>query len=217
MPQTLERTTFHTSRLLEFFSEKELQMQIGHDKAQWPLALLKELIDHALDACETAGIAPEITVTIEQDAISVQDNGPGLRVETLERSLDYLIRVSDKSQYVSPSRGQLGNALKCVWAAPYVVSGESGHIEVTTGGLTHVIDVTLNRIEQRPDIQHSTRSDGLVKNGTLINIAWPGVAGLQGSRRMVGFLQCRVPPPRRSTLDGLCGVQSPRHVPPARR
>ena len=177
MPQTLERTTFHTSRLLEFFSEKELQMQIGHDKAQWPLALLKELIDHALDACETAGIAPEITVTIEQDAISVQDNGPGLRVETLERSLDYLIRVSDKSQYVSPSRGQLGNALKCVWAAPYVVSGESGHIEVTTGGLTHVIDVTLNRIEQRPDIQHSTRSDGLVKNGTLMSIVWPGVAG----------------------------------------
>ena len=44
---------------------------------------------------------------------------------TLERSLDYLVRVSDKAHYVSPSRGQLGNALKCVWAAPYVMSRAS--------------------------------------------------------------------------------------------
>src|SRR5262245_19928264 len=103
VPQTFERTTFQTSRLLEFFSEKELAMQIGHHRQQWPMALLKELMDNALDACETAGIAPEVTVTIERDAFSVQDNGPGLAVETLERSLDYLVRVSDKAHYVSPS------------------------------------------------------------------------------------------------------------------
>jgi len=121
-PAVLERTTFQTSRLLEFFSEKELQMQIGYAREQWPIALLKELIDNALDACETAGIAPEIKVTIEEDAFSVQDNGPGLPEETLLRSLDYLVRVSDKSHYVSPTRGQLGNALKCVWAAPYVMA-----------------------------------------------------------------------------------------------
>jgi Histidine kinase-, DNA gyrase B-, and HSP90-like ATPase len=87
--------------LLEFFSEKELAMQIGHQKQQWPLALLKELVDNALDASALAGIAPEVTVTIERDAFSVQDNGPGLPVETLKRSLDYLIRVSDKAQIVN--------------------------------------------------------------------------------------------------------------------
>ena len=44
MPQMLlERTTFETSRLLEFFSEKELAMQIGFPKEQWPIALLKDL------------------------------------------------------------------------------------------------------------------------------------------------------------------------------
>jgi hypothetical protein len=54
----LARTTFETSRLLEFFTEKELQMQIGHPKAAWPIALAKKLIDNALDVCETANVAP---------------------------------------------------------------------------------------------------------------------------------------------------------------
>jgi DNA topoisomerase VI subunit B len=58
MQQAFERTTFQTSRLLEFFSEKELQLQIGFAIEQWPIALLKELIDNALDAAESAGVPP---------------------------------------------------------------------------------------------------------------------------------------------------------------
>jgi DNA topoisomerase VI subunit B len=129
----LERTTFQSSRLLEFFTEEALQMQMGFATWQWPLALLKELIDNALDACETAGIPPKISIAVEEDTVSVQDNGPGMSVKTLERSLDYLMYVSDKSHYVSPTRGQLGNALKCVWAAPYVVDGEHGGRPIMAG------------------------------------------------------------------------------------
>ena len=57
---TLERTTFRTSRLLEFCSRKELVAQTGHEPDAWPLVVLKELVDNALDACEEAGVAPEI-------------------------------------------------------------------------------------------------------------------------------------------------------------
>ena len=56
----LDRTTFTTSRLLDFCSEKELTAQTGHDVDDWPLVIVKELVDNALDACEEAGIAPEI-------------------------------------------------------------------------------------------------------------------------------------------------------------
>jgi DNA topoisomerase-6 subunit B len=170
MPQTLARTTFQTSRLLEFFSEKELQMQIGFAKAQWPIALLKELIDNALDACETAGVPPNIEVAVEPDRMSVRDSGPGLPVRTLKQSLDYLVRVSDKAHYVSPTRGQLGNALKCLWAAPYVAHGENGYVEVETRGAKHRIAVTLDRLAQRPQPQYTTSADSFVKNGTLITV-----------------------------------------------
>jgi DNA topoisomerase VI subunit B len=174
----LSRTTFETSRLLEFFSEKELQMQIGHNKALWPVALVKELIDNALDACESAGIAPEITIAVEPDAVSVRDNGPGLPSTTIDRSLDYLVRVSDKAYYVSPTRGQLGNALKCVWAAPFVADGERGRVEVETGGEHHTIDVRLDRIAQEPQFRHVVEAGDFVKNGTLVRMHWPQVASL---------------------------------------
>lgn len=172
MKGKLERTTFEVSRELEFFSEKELQMQVGHGKEWWPVSLLKELIDNALDACETANIAPMVEVTIDDDGFSVQDNGPGLPAETLERSLDYLKRVSDKTFYVSPTRGQLGNALKTVWAAPFVADGEQGLVEVWSQGVYHIIEVAIDRIAQRPVIEHNREESDVVKNGTLMRVNW---------------------------------------------
>ena len=44
------RTTFSTSRLLEFCSRKELVAQTGHEPDDWPLVIVKELVDNALDA-----------------------------------------------------------------------------------------------------------------------------------------------------------------------
>src|SRR5215216_2660727 len=58
----LARTTFSTSRLLDFASVKELTAQTGHEDGEWPLVIVKELLDNALDACEEAGIAPVITI-----------------------------------------------------------------------------------------------------------------------------------------------------------
>ena len=146
----LERSTFEVSRELEFFSEKELQMQIGHDIEWWPVALLKELVDNALDACESADIAPAVEVKIEPDGFSVRDNGPGLPAETIAGSLDYLKRVSDRTFYVSPTRGQLGNALKVVWAAPFVAHGEHGCVEVWSQWRHHTVEVGIDRLAQRP-------------------------------------------------------------------
>jgi len=172
----LERTTFATSRLMEFFTEKELSMQIGHDRAWWPAALLKELVDNALDACEMAGTPPHIDVALGDDVLSVQDNGPGIPSATIERSLDYLIRVSDKTNYASPTRGQLGNALKCLWAAAYVATEAEGHVRIETRGLSHDVTVTLDRIAQQPALTYQV-TDGVVRNGTLVTIHWPGIAG----------------------------------------
>src|SRR5688572_8972760 len=108
---TLSRTTLATSRLLDFASKKELTAQTGHEPGAWPLVILKELTDNSLDACEEAGIAPEITVTVDASRIIVADNGPGLPVETIKGTLDYAVRVSSREAYVSPTRGAQGNAL----------------------------------------------------------------------------------------------------------
>jgi Histidine kinase-, DNA gyrase B-, and HSP90-like ATPase len=176
MVAVLERTAFTTNRALEFFTETELRTQLGYGRELWPLVLVKELIDNALDACETGDTAPEITIILESDAVTVEDNGPGIPPEIVERSLDYHVRISDKKGYVAPTRGQLGNALKCVWAAPFVANGtHHGLVEVTARGLHHRIDVSLDRIKQVPVLDHTTDTTP-VKTGTSVKIHWAELA-----------------------------------------
>jgi len=103
IPQ-LKRATFSTSRLLDYFTVKELRTQISCGPERWPLAITKELIDNSLDACETVSISPLVTVSLDGSVVTVTDNGPGLPESTLRRSLDYMEMVSDKSHYISPSR-----------------------------------------------------------------------------------------------------------------
>jgi DNA topoisomerase VI subunit B len=57
---SLSRHVFKTSRLAEFCSRKELVNQTGHAAEDWPLVILKELVDNALDGAEEAGTAPII-------------------------------------------------------------------------------------------------------------------------------------------------------------
>src|SRR4029453_18382142 len=173
----LTRTTFETSRALEFFTERELTMQLGFPRRHWVLAILKELIDNALDACESAGVVPAIEVTRTRNTLSVQDNGPGLPQATLERSLDYMVRVSDKAYYASPSRGQLGNALKCLWAIPYVlhkgydIQGDAdGRIEIATPGMRYNVHVTLDPFQQQPSITLTREADTTIKTGTRVTL-----------------------------------------------
>jgi DNA topoisomerase VI subunit B len=161
--------------MLEFFTEAELAMQIGHDRPLWAPAILKELIDNGLDACEKAGIPPSIQVRIEDDSLAIQDNGPGLPTETLRRSLEYDVRVSDNAYYVSPTRGRLGNAMKCVWAVPFVVHGSRGCVEVAAQRVLHRIDVRLDGIAQEPRIE-TTEEPSAVKTGTFLRLHWPAVA-----------------------------------------
>lgn len=173
----LIRTTFTTSRLLEFFSEPELTKQIGYERDRWPAAMLKELIDNALDACESSKVAvPRIEVEIGKDFFTVADNGPGIPPDTIVGSLDYAIRVSDKSYYVSPTRGQQGNALKTLWAAPFVFADAPATIEVTARGVRHTVTVSLDRIAGEPKIEHTTADATKVKSGTFWRVAWPHVS-----------------------------------------
>jgi DNA topoisomerase VI subunit B len=119
----LSRTTFETSRDSEYLNIRELQSQTGQPVEMFAAVAFKELIDNALDACETAGIAPRLSVDIRERAddlstISIQDNGTGITPETVRRILNFRTRTSDKAVYRSPTRGAQGNALKTVLGMP---------------------------------------------------------------------------------------------------
>src|SRR5262249_46055720 len=173
----LQRETFRTSRLLDFCSEKELVAQTGHRPAQWPLVVLKELLDNALDACEEAGMAPEVSVTVDETGITVADNGPGLPAETVKGVLDFAVRVSSREAYVSPTRGAQGNALKTIVAMPFVLDGSRGRVEIEARGIHHVITFEVDHVRQEPVIHHE-QGKSEVEVGTVarVPLLWRNLA-----------------------------------------
>ncbi len=148
----LARTTFCTSREMDFFSEKELVTQTGHERGEWPLVILKELIDNSLDACEDADIPPVIRVVADAGGISVIDNGPGLPEATLSGALDFTIRTSNREAYVSPCRGAQGNALKTLIPMARVLDPEDGRFIVQAHDKRHVITCGVNPVSQRAEV-----------------------------------------------------------------
>jgi hypothetical protein len=99
----LIRVAFRVSRLMEFCTRRELQNQTGHGLMQWPLVVLKELADNALDNCEEAEVTPVISIAVEPGSIVVEDNGLGIKTSTIKSILDYTIRVSSREMCRRPA------------------------------------------------------------------------------------------------------------------
>ena len=173
----LDRVAFRTSRLLDFVGRRELTAQIGHGVDDWPLVVLKELVDNALDAVEEAGRAPEIVINVTTDpgSISIADNGAGIAEETIADILDYTVRVSSREAYVSPTRGAQGNALKTLLAMPFALDGAQGSTLIEARGAAHHITFAVDRIRQEPKIERAN-GPSPVTNGTRITLVWPDSA-----------------------------------------
>jgi DNA topoisomerase VI subunit B len=172
----LERETFLTSRLVDFCARKELIGRTGHEPADWPLVLLKELADNGLDAAEDARTPPEISVKVDGQGVTVTDNGPGVPPEAVKGVVDFGVRASSKEAYVSPTRGQQGNALQTVVAMPFVLDGDQGRTTITARGLRHEITLRVDRIRQEPVLDHRPEAAALVKPGTTLTVHWPASA-----------------------------------------
>jgi hypothetical protein len=179
--QKLTRVAFKVSRLMEFCTERELQTQTGHSVHDWLLVVAKELMDNALDACEEAEVAPEISIDVYRDAdndmVVIEDNAGGIDTETIKSVLNYAIRVSSREAYVSPTRGAQGNALKTILAMGYVldrkIGGDGlGVTVIESRGVRHRIEFRVDHVLNQPKIIHTTRPSP-VTVGTKIVVRWP--------------------------------------------
>jgi len=172
----IKRLAFETSRLMEFCSERELVNQTAHEASEWPLVIVKELIDNSLDACEEAEIPPVLEVRIDADngVIQIVDNGPGIPATTVTGILDYSVRVSSREAYVSPTRGAQGNALKTILAMAFVRDGDDGRTLIEAQGLSHSIKFRVDQIRLEPTIDLRTKRSA-TKNGTRFTVFWPNI------------------------------------------
>ena len=174
---TLERRAFSISRSAEYFDVSELEKLTGQPRRNFASVVLKELVDNALDAAETAGRTPQLEIEVNRTdgflTLAVSDNGFGLSTEQVQKILDFETRTSDKAVYKTPTRGAQGNALKTILGLPYalgvdapVITESQGqrhqvHAYVTPGGTVKVdhehspssrhegtrVEITLSELE----------------------------------------------------------------------
>jgi DNA topoisomerase VI subunit B len=163
---------FSTSRLADFATLQGLTTQTGFSPGDWPYVVLKETIDNLLDAAEDEGLTPWATITIEDHAIVVADEGPGIAPETVTRILDYDRQTSSRAAYIGPSRGAQGNAMQCFIAMPYVLDGRRGETVIESRGVRHEIAFTVDPIRLTPVIEHVAQPSTLT-TGTRVTIRWP--------------------------------------------
>ena len=187
-PDRLQRIVFATSRLIEFCSIKELTAQTGHGPDQWPLVIMKEIIDNAIDEAEKSGVPPIIDIEITGGNIIIRDNGQGIAAETIEKILDFTVRASDKEAYVSPTRGAQGNALKTILAMAFALDGKSGETVIEAQGVKHNITFAIDPVRRSPKVSHA-REASIVKTGTRVTVRWPVSACSNLEASKLRFLQ----------------------------
>ncbi|MFJ9523375.1 ATP-binding protein [Kitasatospora sp. NPDC101801] len=184
----MPRTVFSTSRTAEFLDWRALQSQTGQVRERFGDVVIKELLDNALDAAESARVAPEIGLTVswadDVARVCVSDNGPGIPAAVIERILDFTRNVSDKESLRSPTRGMQGNAFKTLLGIPYAL-GVTEPVVIEAHGIQHEIAVSTDPASEvaiRRTKTPSTRT-----SGTSVTVLLP--AGQVTAEKAAGWLR----------------------------
>src|SRR3954469_10552485 len=120
----------------EFFTKN--RHLLGFDNpAKALLTTVKEAVDNALDACEEAGILPEIAVEITEVSenrfrVAIEDNGPGIVKPQIPKIFAKLLYGS-KFHRLKQSRGQQGIGISAAGLYGQLTTGKPVTIISKTG------------------------------------------------------------------------------------
>jgi DNA topoisomerase-6 subunit B len=149
----------------EFFAKN--RHLLGFDNPRKALlTTIKEAVDNSLDACEEAGILPEIWVHVEQTGtnrfkIGVQDNGPGILKKQIPLIFGKLLYGS-KFHRLRQSRGQQGIGISAAGMYGVQTTGKPVKIisKVSVRKPTHYYEIQIDTKVNKPKILNG-RGDGV--------------------------------------------------------
>ena len=162
----------------EFF-EKNRQI-LGFDSA--PRALItcvKEAVDNSLDACEDAGILPDIFVQIKKSGdyyrVIVEDNGPGIVPEEVPRVFAKLLYGS-RFHTLRQSRGQQGIGISAAVLYSQLTSGKPTKVisKIAPDRPAYYCELLINTAKNEPEILKSEEVDWERPRGTRVELEMEG-------------------------------------------
>lgn len=140
---------------------------------------VKEAVDNALDACEEAGILPDIRVEVRERnghaRIIVEDNGPGIVESQIARIFGKLLYGS-KFHKLSQSRGQQGMGISAAGMYGQLTLGKPLHVISRVKGeeLASEMTVSIDTARNQPDIHKKTHVRWDRPHGTRVEMEMEG-------------------------------------------
>ena len=161
--------------IAEFF-EKNRQI-LGFDSSTRSLLTsVKEAVDNSLDACEEAGILPDILIKLENASknnltLIVEDNGPGIVKEQIPRVFAKLLYGS-RFHAVKQSRGQQGIGISATVLYSQLTSGRPAKIvsKIDKDAPAHYFELLINTQTNEPEILVDKITDWDRLRGTRIEL-----------------------------------------------
>jgi len=170
----------------EFFAKN--RHLLGFDNPRKALlTTVKEAVDNALDACEEAGILPDVEVRIEElsappsaskpgrYAVTITDNGPGIVRKQVENIFGRLLYGS-KFHRMKMSRGQQGIGISAAGMYGLMTTGKPMVITTKPGKrkaahhLELAMDTTKNKPEVTIDVETNDFPETSSGTGTRVRI-----------------------------------------------
>jgi DNA topoisomerase-6 subunit B len=163
----------------EFFAKN--RHLLGFDNpSKALLTTVKEGVDNSLDACEEAGILPDVRVEIAQVSetrfrIAIQDNGPGILRKQVPKIFGSLLYGS-KFHRLKQSRGQQGIGISAAGMYGLLTTGKPVQITTRTGKgkEAHHFELVIDTKKNEPKVRVDEVVAWDVDHGTRVEIELEG-------------------------------------------
>ena len=152
---------FKEQSITQFF-RKNSQMLGYSGKVRSLTTVVHEYVANSLDACEEAGIFPEISVEVKEvnenrHMVTVTDNGPGIPQKHIGKALASILSGTKFHRYLQ-QRGQQGiGAGGCTLFAA-ITTGKPIHARSGTGKGAFECDIAIDIKTNKPLMRYSRSS-----------------------------------------------------------
>jgi DNA topoisomerase-6 subunit B len=182
---------FKEHSVAEFF-KKNRQMLGFSGKVRSLTMIVHEFVTNGLDACEEAGILPEISVEVQELGkdhyrVTVSDNGPGIPKSHLGKALGQMLAGTKFHRYIQ-QRGQQGIGAAACTMFSYITTGQPTTAVTCHGGKKLTATISMDFKKNKPIIEVS-ETEAADATGLSVSAEFKDVRYERGNHGVFEYLR----------------------------
>jgi len=182
---------FKEHSVAEFF-KKNQQMLGFSGKVRSLTTVVHEFVTNSIDACEEAGILPDIFVGLEELGeeyyrLTVQDNGPGIPKTHVGKALGQMLAGTKFHRYIQ-QRGQQGIGASGCCMFSYLTTGKPTKAVSCYNGTRYDLEVLIDFKNNKP-LLNIIKEEPTQEHGLSVTSEYKGVKHEQSNKGIFEYLR----------------------------